>query len=65
MSVKSFVNNNKEWTAFQDYIEEYFLDVAHKQLKQEDDMMRIYRKQGEIAAYEKMLKLRDIVNGGT
>ena len=63
MSVKQFVNNKKEYDAFCKFIEDNFLSVAYKQLKQEDDVQRLFRKQGEIKAYENMLTLRDIVNG--
>lgn len=63
MSVKLFVNNNQIWTAFCDYVQEKYIDTAYKQLKQESDEKKIFRLQGEIRAYERMLKLRDAVNG--
>ena len=63
MSIKTFVNNNKEWEAFCDHIRENYLGVAMKQIKQDTDPHIIYRRQGEIKAYEAMLQLRDAVNG--
>ena len=65
MSIKSFVNNKTEFDAFCSFIEENYLKVAYKQLKQDKDIHQIYRRQGEILALEKMLDLRNTVNGST
>jgi len=62
MSLKTFVNNKKEWDAF---IEE--LDVriasAHRNLEQASTMIEIHRAQGSIIALKQLKFLRDKING--
>ena len=63
MSVKSVVNDNKNWTDFCEFVDQNFLQPAMKQLKQEKDINQVFRLQGKIQAYENIMDMRDTVNG--
>ena len=63
MSVKNVVNNKKDWDDFCDFIQENYLGPVQKQIKQETDVHRIFRLQGQIAAYEAIIRIRDTING--
>jgi hypothetical protein len=63
MGVKNFVNNPSDYNGTCDFIRENFLVPAEKQLKQERDHHRIAQLQGEIKAYERVIDLRNTVNG--
>ena len=60
--LKPWVNNNRQWQAFSDYLDAV-IDMQHKALEQADDNVMMYRSQGAIAALRKLKALRDEVNG--
>ena len=62
MSLKAFVNDNKLWEAFKEEIEAK-LELRKKTLIGTNEYEHILREQGAIRALEKLLYLRDEVNG--
>jgi hypothetical protein len=60
--LKPWVNNNRQWEAFSDYIDAV-IEMQQKALEQADDNVMMYRSQGAIAALRKLKTLRDEVNG--
>ena len=60
--LKPWVNNNRQWQAFSDYLDAV-IEMQHKALEQADDNVMMYRSQGAIAALRKLKTLRDEVNG--
>ena len=56
------MNNNRQWEAFNDYIDINIL-VHQNVLKQTSDTVLVHRQQGAIAALRKLKYLRDEVNG--
>ena len=56
------MNNNRQWEAFNDYIDANIL-VHQNVLEQTTDTVLIHRQQGSIAALRKLKYLRDEVNG--
>ena len=60
--LKPWVNNNRQWQAFSDYIDAV-IEMQQKALEQADDNVMMYRSQGAIAALRKLKTLRDEVNG--
>jgi hypothetical protein len=60
--LKPWVNNNRQWEAFNSYIDAV-IDMQHKALEQADDNVMMYRSQGAIAALRKLKTLRDEING--
>lgn len=62
MSLKPFVNNSAFWEAFVEEINTK-LDIRKKTLIGTNEYEHILREQGAIRALEKLLYLRDEVNG--
>ena len=60
--LKPWVNNNRQWEAFNSYLDAV-IELQHKALEQADDNVMMYRSQGAIAALRKLKTLRDEVNG--
>jgi len=60
--LKPWVNNNRQWEAFNNYIDAV-IELQHKALEQADDNVMMYRSQGAIATLRKLKTLRDEVNG--
>jgi hypothetical protein len=60
--LKPWVNNNRQWQAFSDYVDAV-IEMQQKALEQADDNVMMYRSQGAIAALRKLKTLRDEVNG--
>ena len=60
--LKPWVNNNRQWQAFSDYLD-VVIDMQHKALEQADDNVMMYRSQGAIAALRKLKTLKDEING--
>jgi hypothetical protein len=60
--LKPWVNNNRQWQAFSDYIDAV-IEMQQKALEQADDNVMMYRSQGAIATLRKLKTLRDEVNG--
>jgi hypothetical protein len=56
------VNNNRQWEAFNDYIDAT-IEVHQNVLEQTSDTSLLHRQQGAIAALRKLKYLRDEVNG--
>ena len=56
------MNNNRQWEAFNDYIDINIL-VHQNVLEQTSDTVLVHRQQGAIAALRKLKYLRDEVNG--
>ena len=56
------VGNNRQWEAFNDYIDINIL-VHQNVLEQTSDTVLVHRQQGAIAALRKLKYLRDEVNG--
>jgi hypothetical protein len=63
MSLKLLVNNPDIWKPFVSEIEER-IELTHKNLEQMATAEDLYRLQGEVRAYRKLLALRDKVNAG-
>tara|TARA_R100000734_G_scaffold17523_1_gene13871 strand:- start:128 stop:316 length:189 start_codon:yes stop_codon:yes gene_type:complete len=62
MSLKSFVNNKKEWDAFCEEIDLQISDL-HKRLEQSESVVEIHQAQGGVRALRRLKYLRDKVNG--
>ena len=60
--LKPLVNNNHQWEAFSNYIEQLIVQ-QHKALEQSDNSILMYRSQGAIASLRRLKLLRDEVNG--
>lgn len=60
-NLKSFVNNPKEWGAFENYINDS-ISILHRKLEKQVDMESTAFLRGRIYNYRELLKLRDIVN---
>jgi hypothetical protein len=60
--LKPWVNNNRQWQAFSDYVDAV-IEMQQKALEQADDNVMMYRSQGAIAVLRKLKTLRDEVNG--
>tara|TARA_X000001388_G_scaffold48_2_gene73 strand:- start:2015 stop:2227 length:213 start_codon:yes stop_codon:yes gene_type:complete len=60
--LKPWVNNNRQWEAFNSYVDAV-IEIQQKALEQADDNVMMYRSQGAIAALRKLKTLRDEVNG--
>ena len=56
------MNNNRQWEAFNDYIDINIL-VHQNVLEQTSDTVLVHRPQGAIAALRNLKYLRDEVNG--
>jgi hypothetical protein len=63
MSLKLLVNNPDIWKAFVSEVEGQIV-LAHRNLEQMATAEDLYRLQGEVRAYRKLLNLRDKVNAG-
>jgi hypothetical protein len=59
--LKPWVNNNRQWLAFNDYIDA-LIDQQHKALEQADNNILMHRSQGSVATLRKLKTLRDEVN---
>ena len=58
--LKPWVNNNRQWQAFSDYIDA-LIEQQHKALEQSDSNIMMYRSQGSVATLRKLKMLRDEV----
>ena len=61
MSLKTFVNNKKEWDAFLEELD-IRISYAHRNLEQASTTIEIHRAQGSIMALKQLKLLRDKVN---
>ena len=61
--LKLVVNNKPQWDAMLEEINSR-IKFAHVQLEQFDDLVEVYRIQGELRALRSLTKLRDNINGG-
>ena len=62
MSLKTFVNNKKEWDAFTEELE-IRISLTHRSLEQASTSIEIHRAQGAIIAFRQLKYLRDKING--
>ena len=62
MSLKTFVNNKKEWDAFTEELE-VRISLTHRSLEQASTSIEIHRAQGAIIAFRQLKYLRDKING--
>lgn len=62
MSLKSFVNNHKEWEEFQELVNQK-IEIATRTMVGTNDYEHILRYQGAIRELQKFKYLRDEVNG--
>jgi hypothetical protein len=62
MSLKTFVNNKKEWDAFTEELD-VRISSAHRNLEQASTSIEIHRAQGSIIALKQLKFLRDKING--
>lgn len=62
MSLKTFVNNKKEWDAFTEELDVRIASV-HRNLEQANTLIEIHRAQGSIIALKQLKFLRDKING--
>ena len=62
MSLKTFVNNKKEWDAFLEELE-VRISSAHRNLEQASTSIEIHRAQGTVLALRQLKYLRDKING--
>jgi len=62
MSLKTFVNNNAEWDAFNEEID-VRIASAHRTLEQASTTIEIHRAQGTVLALRQLKYLRDKING--
>ena len=60
--LKPLVNNNRQWEAFNSYID-YLISQQAKTLEQSDNTILIHRSQGAVLALRKLKYLRDEING--
>jgi len=60
--LKPLVNNNRQWEAFNSYID-YLINQQTKTLEQSDNTILIHRSQGAVLALRKLKYLRDEING--
>jgi uncharacterized membrane protein YpjA len=61
--LKPWVNNSRQWQAFNDYID-YIIEQQQKALEQAENNVVIHRSQGTIAALRKLKFIREEVNNG-
>jgi|TARA_R110000772_G_scaffold1383_1_gene4784 hypothetical protein len=62
MSLKTFVNNKKEWDAFLEELD-VRISFAHRNLEQASTSIEIHRAQGTVLALRQLKYLRDKING--
>ena len=60
-SLKTLVNNNRQWAAFNNYVDE-LVAQHHRTIEQQNDPTDIYRTQGAITALKRLKMLREEVN---
>lgn len=62
MSLKQLVNDKKILDAFKEFLEEK-IELEQRQLESAVGLESVYRNQGAIRAYRRLLKIREEVNG--
>ena len=62
MSLKGFVNNPSEWSAFLEELDKK-IEISHRTIEGTSEPTLIYREQGKIWAYRNLKGLRDTLNG--
>jgi hypothetical protein len=60
--LKPLVGNNRQWEAFNNYLDEV-IETQHRALEQAEDNVMMYRAQGAIAVLRRLKQLRDEVVG--
>ena len=62
--LKPFVNSPEFQEAFKEYLEGR-IEIARQNLEAASDEKRMYKIQGEIGVYRRLLSLREEINGET
>lgn len=62
-NLKPLTNDKNLWPEFQDYVKND-LDIEIKKLKRASTQQEMFRSQGAVVVLEKMLKLKEEMNGG-
>jgi hypothetical protein len=57
------VSNNRQWQHFSNYLH-LEIEMQRRTLEQATDLATMYKAQGSIQAYQKLMGLREYVNGG-
>ncbi len=60
--LKPLVGNNRQWEAFNSYLDDA-IEQHHKVMEQSNDTIAIHRQQGAIAVLRRLKQLRDEING--
>ncbi len=60
--LKEFVNNKPVWDSFISELDTE-IELSRKALEQESDTQKIFQRQGQIQAYNRLKQLRNKVNG--
>ena len=60
--LKPLVGNNRQWEAFNSYLDDAIMQ-HHKVMEQSTDTVMLHRQQGAIAVLRKLKQLRDEVVG--
>jgi len=60
--LKPWVGNNRQWEAFNSYLDDA-IEQHHKVMEQSADAVMLHRQQGAIAVLRKLKMLRDEING--
>jgi hypothetical protein len=60
--LKPLVSNNRQWEAFNNYLDDA-IEQHHKVMEQSTDVIALHRQQGAIAVLRRLKQLRDEVVG--
>jgi hypothetical protein len=60
--LKPLVGNNRQWEAFNNYLDDA-IEQHHKVMEQSTDVIALHRQQGAIAVLRRLKQLRDEVVG--
>jgi hypothetical protein len=61
-NLKPLVGNNRQWEAFNNYLDDA-IEQHHKVMEQSTDTIALHRQQGAIAVLRRLKQLRDEVVG--
>jgi hypothetical protein len=61
-ALKPMASTSIQWQAFEEMLD-YYIDIQHKSLEQNVELVEIYRAQGAVMALKKLKRLREEING--
>jgi hypothetical protein len=61
-NLKPLVGNNRQWEAFNNYLDDA-IEQHHKVMEQSTDVISLHRQQGAIAVLRRLKQLRDEIVG--